>query len=77
MLSIQLYQFLENLIDEPLSQHKRASFLWIWRWLFMFQPIDAVQRELDTIGTAIQSETDPQIVLELAWKAEALEKLLS
>ncbi|MCB9437589.1 MAG: hypothetical protein H6673_11455 [Anaerolineales bacterium] len=77
MLSIQLYQFLESLIDEPLVQNKRASFLWIWRWLFMAQSPDVIQHELDTIQEVLQSESNPQIVMELAWKAEALEKLLS
>lgn len=77
MLSIQLYQFLESLIDEPLAQNRRASFLWIWRWLFMSQSPDVIQHELDAIQEALQSESNPQIVMELAWKAEALEKLLS
>lgn len=77
MLSIQLYKFLENLVDEPLSQHKRTSFLWIWRWLFMTQSPHTIQSELNAIQEALETESDPQIVMELAWKAEALEKLLS
>lgn len=63
--------------SETLPHHKRSCFISIWYWLYLNQPEKVLRKELDAVATTIDSAAlPPNYVLELAWKAEALERLL-
>ncbi len=70
-LSNTLYQQASEQTDE---YHKEACFQWIWYWLFINQPIEVIQQELADIESL--TDNGHNNLLELAWKAEALERLL-
>lgn len=77
LLSSQLYDLAKSASDAPLDHHKRPCFFWIWYWLFINQPAQVLHQELDDLAALLNTPFDPpHLILELAWKAEALEFLL-
>jgi hypothetical protein len=63
--------------DTSLDERNYQTFRWVWHWLLVNQPTEKLQQELDEL--AVSSEDDnlnAQFLLELSWKAQAIELLL-
>jgi hypothetical protein len=64
-------------VEGELDYRSYRNYLWIWTWLLSNQPIQVIEKQLDAIEAVVKRETlAPQFILELAWKAEVLERLL-
>ena len=78
MLSDRLYDLAQEVSEDFVLTTSRTHFLWIWQWLYINQSDEQVQADLAAIEQIIDSRSlKPEQWLSLAWKAEALEQLLS
>jgi hypothetical protein len=76
-LSRQLYDMIASYPEDHLDFTKAAHFFWIWYWLFVNQPPAVLNDQLAFIESRLeQGPLKANHILQLAWKAEALEKLL-
>jgi hypothetical protein len=77
LLSSKLYGLAKSKAAETLDYNKRHCFVWIWYWLFVNQPKNVLRKELEAVENAADALAfKSHYILELAWKAEALEMLL-
>ena len=75
-LSDKLYKMV-NIEEDRLTVHNHQCFSWAWHWIYMNQPAKTIKAELKTIEQLVNDNSfEPNELLEFAWKAESLEKLL-
>lgn len=77
-LSNKLHAMLDEVSIHELTFRNRRCYRWLWYWMLSRKSLETLQNELSDLEKAIHSEKfTPQETLELAWKAEILELIIS
>ena len=76
-ISRKLYEHVDQDSLGNLNIKLRRSYLWLWHWLLAHESTKFLHEELDRIEDIFKDESlRNQEIVQLAWKAEALEYIL-